>query len=115
MRCVWMLRLLTPFPPRFPSPRIGGGVRGGDPWRGLIMPRTGSEYLAGLRDGREVWLNGERVADVTAHPALAGGARAVAGLYDLQHAAADVCLTPSPDGDGLVDGSHLVPPSRGDL
>lgn len=30
------------------------------------MPvRTGAEYLAGLRDGRMIWLEGERVADVT--------------------------------------------------
>eukprot|EP01034_Spumella_vulgaris_P007552 gene7552-9621_t len=33
-------------------------------------PFTGAEYLASLRDGREVYINGERVADVTAHPAM---------------------------------------------
>jgi len=31
-------------------------------------PMTGVEYLESLRDGREIWLYGERVADVTAHP-----------------------------------------------
>ena len=32
--------------------------------------RTGEQFLRGLRDGREVWLKGERVADVTSHPKL---------------------------------------------
>jgi 4-hydroxyphenylacetate 3-monooxygenase len=27
------------------------------------MIRTGEEYRAGLRDGREVWIDGERVPD----------------------------------------------------
>ena len=50
------------------------------------MPaRTGAQYLAGLRERKtEVWLRGERVTDVTTHPGLAGGARAIASLYDLQ-------------------------------
>ncbi len=50
------------------------------------MPaRTGAQYLAGLRARKtEVWLRGERVSDVTTHPGLAGGARAIASLYDLQ-------------------------------
>ena len=41
------------------------------------MPaRTGREYLEGLRaQDREVWLDGERIRDVTAHPGLRGGAR----------------------------------------
>ena len=50
------------------------------------MPaRTGAEYLEGLRDGREVWLDGERVKDVTRDPRLAPAARSIAALYDLQH------------------------------
>ena len=50
------------------------------------MPaRTGQQYLEGLRSQeREVWLGGERVRDVTAHPGLASGARAIASLYDMQ-------------------------------
>src|SRR5438128_2320320 len=31
------------------------------------MIRTGDEYRAGLCDGREVWIDGERVKDVTIH------------------------------------------------
>lgn len=48
-------------------------------------PLTGEEYLESLRDGREVWIYGERVADVTAHPAFRNPARMVARLYDALH------------------------------
>jgi 4-hydroxyphenylacetate 3-monooxygenase len=50
------------------------------------MPaRLGQAYLDGLRrNPAEVWLDGERVSDVTSHPGLANGARAIASLYDLQ-------------------------------
>ncbi|AJF67355.1 4-hydroxyphenylacetate 3-hydroxylase family protein [Streptomyces vietnamensis] len=47
------------------------------------MTRSGQEYLEGLRDGREIWLDGERVKDVTAHPAFRASAASFAGLYDL--------------------------------
>ena len=30
--------------------------------------RTGKEFLEGLRDGREVWLEGERVGRLLAEP-----------------------------------------------
>ena len=37
--------------------------------------RTGAEYLRSLNDGRHVFVDGERVKDVTEHPAFrAGGA-----------------------------------------
>ena len=51
------------------------------------MPaRTGQQYIDGLRaQEREVWLGGERVHDVTTHKGLAGGVRAIANLYDMQH------------------------------
>ena len=37
--------------------------------------RSADEYLAGLRDGREVYYRGERVPDVVAHPELGLAAR----------------------------------------
>jgi 4-hydroxyphenylacetate 3-monooxygenase len=36
------------------------------------MTGSGEEYIRGLRDSRTVLLNGQRVADVTTHPAFAG-------------------------------------------
>ncbi len=48
-------------------------------------PFTGAEYLESLRDGREVYIYGERVKDVTTHPAFRNAARSVARLYDALH------------------------------
>ena len=48
---------------------------------------TGARYIESLRDGREVWLDGERVSDVTTHPALTGMIHELARIYDLQHSA----------------------------
>ena len=46
---------------------------------------TGAEYLESLDDGREVWIYGERVGNVTAHPAFRNTARMIARLYDALH------------------------------
>jgi 4-hydroxyphenylacetate 3-monooxygenase len=47
------------------------------------MIRTGEEYRAGLRDGREVWIDGERVPDVTVHPAFKPVVDLKARMYDM--------------------------------
>ena len=44
--------------------------------------KTGAKHVEGLRDGRTVFINGERVSDVTCHPAFARSAQSVAKLYD---------------------------------
>jgi 4-hydroxyphenylacetate 3-monooxygenase len=49
------------------------------------MIRTGEEYRAGLRDGREVWIDGERVQDVTVHPAFKPVVDLKARMYDMAH------------------------------
>ncbi|HIN04862.1 MAG TPA: 4-hydroxyphenylacetate 3-hydroxylase [Dehalococcoidia bacterium] len=46
---------------------------------------TGQRYIESLRDGREVWLDGEKVQDVTVHPAFSGMIHELARIYDLQH------------------------------
>src|SRR6516225_3084564 len=48
-------------------------------------PMTGAEYLESLRDGREIWIYGERVKDVTTHPAFRNTVRMLARLYDALH------------------------------
>lgn len=48
-------------------------------------PMTGDEYIESLRDGREVYLHGERVDDVTTHPAFRNPVRMTARLYDALH------------------------------
>ncbi|HZS02500.1 MAG TPA: 4-hydroxyphenylacetate 3-hydroxylase N-terminal domain-containing protein [Chloroflexota bacterium] len=81
------------------------------------MTRSGAEYLAGLRNDRAVYLNGERVGDVTTHPAFAEAARSVAALYDLAHDPANraVMTFPSPRDGRPVNKSWLVPRTRDDL
>ena len=44
------------------------------------MLRSGDEYLASLRDGRRIYLGGELVTDVTAHPAFRNTARSFARI-----------------------------------
>ena len=65
-------------------------------------PFTGAEYLASLRDGREVYIYGERVDDVTTHPAFRNAARSVARLYDALHdpKTKDVLTCPTDTGSG---------------
>lgn len=80
-----------------------------------MAARTGAQYLAALRDGREVWLEGERVDDVTAHPKLQAAAATIASLYDLQHEAPQDCLVEDPATGDPVNATHLIPRSRADL
>src|SRR5258708_38934765 len=83
------------------------------------MPaRTGKQYLAGLREQeREVWLEGERVKDPTAHRGLRNGARAIAALYDLQNEPKlrdEMTYISSTTGE-RVGLSFIIPRTREDL
>ncbi len=49
------------------------------------MIRTGEQYRDSIRDGREVWINGERVRDVTRHPMFKPIVDIRARIYDMQH------------------------------
>lgn len=61
--------------------------------------RNGQQFLAGLRDGREVWYDGKRVDDVTTFPEFQAAIQSIADLYDLQHDPRhrDVLVTDIPD------------------
>src|SRR5512134_1587178 len=48
-------------------------------------PMNGEQFLESLRDSREIYIYGERVKDVTTHPAFRNTARMVARLYDALH------------------------------
>ncbi len=80
------------------------------------MPaRTGQQYIDGLRDReREVWLGGERVRDVTRHPGLSGGVKAIAHLYDMQHDAKlkKVMTYKSPSTGDRVGRSFDMPKTK---
>jgi 4-hydroxyphenylacetate 3-monooxygenase len=47
--------------------------------------RTGAEYRESIRDGREVWIDGRRVEDVTTDPALKPIVDLRARIYDMAH------------------------------
>jgi 4-hydroxyphenylacetate 3-monooxygenase len=83
------------------------------------MPaRTGQEYIKGLQEQpREIWLNGERIADVTTHPALRNGVQTIAALYDMQHdpGLRDEMTYLSPTSGERVGLSFLIPRSKEEL
>jgi aromatic ring hydroxylase len=49
------------------------------------MIRTAEVYREGLRDGREVWMDNERVADVTKHPVFRPIIDVKARMYDMAY------------------------------
>lgn len=49
------------------------------------MIRTGEQYRDSLRDGREIWIGGERVTDVATHPAFKPIVDVRARIYDMAH------------------------------
>ena len=50
------------------------------------MVKTGERHLESLRDGRNVFLDGELITDVVDHPAYRNAVRSAAALYDFQAA-----------------------------
>lgn len=81
------------------------------------MVRTGAQYIQSLKDDRTVYVNGERVRDVTEHPAFAAAVRSIAHLYDLaaspEHR--EVMTFPSPADGAPVNKAFLIPRSQEDL
>lgn len=79
--------------------------------------RTGDEYLRSLNDGRNVYVDGEKVKDVTQHPAFAEAARSAAKLYDL---AADPSMSSRmtfelPGSDRRYLRAYQIPRTHEDL
>jgi 4-hydroxyphenylacetate 3-monooxygenase len=77
--------------------------------------RTGAAYVAGLRDGRAVFLDGERVEDVTKHPAFAEPIRRIAETYDRAAAAPEVTTAVDPATGRRLGAMWLIPRSAEDL
>ncbi|GIH75494.1 4-hydroxyphenylacetate 3-hydroxylase family protein [Planobispora longispora] len=89
--------------------------QGGQP---KTRPLTGAEYIESLRDDRQIYLYGDRVKDVTSHPAFANPARMVARLYDALHDPAhrDVLTTATDTGsDGYTHRFFTTPRTPEDL
>jgi 4-hydroxyphenylacetate 3-monooxygenase len=75
-------------------------------------PMNGAEYIESLRDGREVYIYGERVKDVTTHPAFRNTARMIARLYDALHdpKRKDKLLLPTDTGNGGFTHAYFKAP-----
>jgi 4-hydroxyphenylacetate 3-monooxygenase len=83
------------------------------------MPaRGGRDYIARLKEQPpEVWLGGERVKDVTTHPALRNGVHSLAALYDMQHdpILRETMTYRSPTSGDQVGLSFITPETMQDL
>ena len=79
-------------------------------------PQTGAEYLESLKDGREVFLYGEKVKDVTTHPGFRNTARMVARLYDALHddKHKSKILVPTETGNGGMTHAFFKAPKTPD-
>jgi 4-hydroxyphenylacetate 3-monooxygenase oxygenase component len=76
----------------------------------------GKRYLESLRDGRQIWVNGEKIADVATHPLFRGLCQEMARLYDLQHDQATRDVMTFVNERGVrVSYSYLEPRSSADL
>lgn len=79
------------------------------------MTRTGKQYLESLRDGRQVWLDGELVTDVTTHPAFRNTARSIAHLYDLTDEPETRDVLTVGEGDARIHRAYRIPQTYEDL
>ena len=80
------------------------------------MTKTGQDHLDSLRDGRNVYLDGELVGDVVDHPAYRNAIRSTAALYDFQAASEnqELMTFESPTGT-RVNRSWQMPESYAEL
>ena len=77
---------------------------------------TGEQYRASLRDGRTVYYRGERIEDITTHPATRGAVSQIAAIYDAQHTAEMRDVLSYVDADGhRVSTAWMLPRSGEDL
>jgi 4-hydroxyphenylacetate 3-monooxygenase len=81
----------------------------GDATSTRTAPLTGDEYLESLRDDREIWIDGERVGDVTAHPGFRTAARSIARLYDAMHDAQTRDVLTAEDRQGIRTHRFFMP------
>ncbi|MCA9985619.1 MAG: 4-hydroxyphenylacetate 3-hydroxylase family protein [Anaerolineales bacterium] len=75
------------------------------------MIRTGAEYIESIRDGRQVWINGQKVVDVPSHPAFKPLVDLRARMYDMQHEPAHrELLTYRDESSGETNAMFYRPP-----
>jgi len=75
--------------------------------------KTGAQHLESLRDGRQVYIYGKLVDDVTTHPAFRNSVASAAFLYDFQNSPdrAEQMTFPVPETGTRVSRSWQLPTS----
>ncbi|WP_324754081.1 4-hydroxyphenylacetate 3-hydroxylase family protein [Roseovarius sp. Pro17] len=81
------------------------------------MIKTGEQHINSLRDGREIFINGEQVKDCTTHPAFSGVIESVGKIYDFQAKPAnrDLMTFQIPGKDDRANRIWQLPKSHADL
>jgi 4-hydroxyphenylacetate 3-monooxygenase len=81
------------------------------------MLKDGRQHLRSLQDGRQVYIEGARVADVTTHPAFARSVASVGRLYDFQSQPDNRALMSyvAADADGPAHRMWQLPTSHAEL
>ena len=93
-------------------------VQGASQGQRKTRPLTGQEYIDSIRDDREIYIYGDRVKDVTSHPAFRNPVRMTARLYDALHdpGKRDILTAPTDTGsDGYSHRFFITPRSVDDL
>src|ERR1700747_1694499 len=77
-----------------------------------VMIRTGQQYRDSIRDGRRVFVGGERVKDVTNHPMFKPLVDIRARFYDMQHDSRTRDLMTYREGGEVQAVGNMLPYTR---
>ena len=78
--------------------------------------KNGKQHLETLRDGREIYIHGKKVPDVTTSPSYKRSVASAASLYDFQANNQELMTFESPKGGGLrVNKAWQLPKSYAEL
>ena len=81
------------------------------------MPKNGQDHISSLRDGRQIFLDGQLVEDHVCHPAFRSSIRSVAAMYDYQASPENLkkMTFPSPATGNCVNRMWQLPTSYHEL
>jgi 4-hydroxyphenylacetate 3-monooxygenase len=79
------------------------------------LMRGGSQYVESLDDGRQVYINGEKVRGVAEHPAFSGAVRTTASLYDTALDPSNDMVFTDPETGTEANKVFMIPRDSEDL
>ena len=81
------------------------------------MLKTGKDHIASLKDGREVYIDGRKVADVTTHPAYRNAVSSTGRLFDFHSAPEnrELMTFTAPDSGVVANRIWQLPGSYAEL